>query len=78
MEKGKPPLLTAAVMLANQLAKRNGLGFSGNPVVEYRDVTKSPAWNVFKKEVKNKDFTAAQFDQEFTSFVGELPLLSYS
>jgi serine/threonine protein kinase len=78
MEKGKPPLLTAAVMLANQLAKRNGLGFSGNPVVEYRDVTKSPAWKVFKKEVKNKDFTAAQFDQEFTSFVGELPLLSYS
>lgn len=68
--------LAAATTIANQLVKRHGLGFSGSPIVEAREVTDTHAWKEFIKELPKKTLTPEAFEQNFARHISTLPILS--
>lgn len=75
IEGRRPSQLSAAVSVANQLVKRQGIGFSGNPVVELRDPSKSLAWEELMRQYKDRDIPANFLEETISPFVAALPLL---
>lgn len=71
----KLPPVVAAVGIANQLVKIYGLGYSGSPIIDVRNVWETRAWNELKKSFKNESLTAAQMEETFIPLISELPLL---
>jgi serine/threonine protein kinase/HD superfamily phosphohydrolase YqeK len=71
----KTSRMCSTIFIANQLAKRHGLGFSGSPIVEMRDFGKTAAWAQVLKNASRKNMAPEQFETEFALIVGELPLI---
>ncbi|MFZ5807104.1 MAG: protein kinase domain-containing protein [Verrucomicrobiota bacterium] len=69
----KSSTLRSVVFVANQLVKHCGLGYSGSPVVETRDVCATAAWEQLRGHAA---ITPDQFQNEFGAFVNQLPLLA--
>lgn len=72
---GKLSPVVAAVGIANQLVKIYGLGYSGSPIVDVRNVWETRAWNDLKKFFKNENLNATQMEERFIPLISELPLL---
>ncbi|MEM9398864.1 MAG: protein kinase [Verrucomicrobiota bacterium] len=68
-------ILTAVVGLANQMVKRHGLGYSGSPIVEVRDLWSTAAWKEVVKFAKNDALTSERMEMDFMPLVGKLPVI---
>jgi serine/threonine protein kinase len=71
----KSGLLGSAVLIANQLVKIYGMGYSGSPVVDQRNLWETKAWAELKAACKNEVVTAALMEEHFVPLVGHLPLM---
>jgi serine/threonine protein kinase len=70
----KSGLVGAAVALANQLVKIYGLGYSGSPIVDQRNLWETKAWAEVKASCKNDEITADVMEEHFVPLVGPLIL----
>jgi serine/threonine protein kinase len=64
-----------AVALANQLVKRQGIGYSGSAVIEYRNLSQSVAWKTLLDGAPNNEFTPDFLEIELLAKIGQLPQL---
>jgi serine/threonine protein kinase len=67
-------LVGSAVALANQMAKRYGLGYSGNPVVEHPNFWETAAWAEIRDAGKLHEGFGQIMDNHFLPIVADLPL----
>lgn len=67
--------LWAAIAMANQIAKRLGLGFSGSPIVEKPFLGNTYAWQILSKEVTSTNITPERFEVEFVSRIADIPVM---
>jgi len=74
-EASKVSPVCCAVILANQIVKRHGLGFSGNGVFERRDFGELAVWQELKKYFGNRITTMETVEADFIPMVGQLPVL---
>lgn len=68
--------LTASVFLADQITQMNGLGYSGNPIVEHPDLYATPAWQFLQKDALREGITPEMFEEEIIKPAAELPVFS--
>jgi hypothetical protein len=71
----KSSLLGSAVALANQLVKIYGMGYSGSPVVDQRNLWETRAWMELKAACRNEEITPALMEEHFVPLIGQLPLV---
>ncbi len=72
----KTGLVASAVALANQMAKIYGLGYSGNPMVERRDLWHTRAWQELLAVAKDPRMTPEFMEEKFLPLIGYIPLLA--
>jgi hypothetical protein len=71
----KSGLLGSIVAVANQMVKIYGMGYSGSPVVDQRNLWETRAWAEVKSSCKNDGITPALMEEHFLPIVGQLPLV---
>ncbi|NJK90908.1 MAG: HDOD domain-containing protein [Blastochloris sp.] len=70
----KTSALASTVALANQLVKVYGMGYSGSPVVDQRNVWKTRSWTDLQAACRNPEITPELMEEHFVPLVGHLPL----
>ncbi len=71
----KSGLLASVVSLANQMVKIYGIGYSGSPVVDQRNLWETRAWLELKAASKNQELTPSLMEESFIPLVAQLPMM---
>jgi len=71
----KVPPVVAAVAVANQLVKIYGLGYSGSPIVDVRNLWATKVWKDLQASCKKEYLTPELMEEHFVPLVSQLPLL---
>ncbi|MEM1157925.1 MAG: protein kinase [Verrucomicrobiota bacterium] len=70
-------VLSSLVCVASHVVRLFGLGYGGDPVIEIRDVWRTPAWESLVMEAQAATLTPDYMEQEFVPLVGTLPNFEY-
>ncbi|MEM6886326.1 MAG: protein kinase [Verrucomicrobiota bacterium] len=68
---------SSLICVASHVVRLFGLGYGGDPVLNVRDVWRTPAWTSLITEADMITLTPAYMEQEFIPLVGTLPNFEY-